>query len=138
MLDTRIKKGEGYDAIRKDLLICHQNRTWQVIQYSITIQTAFIAGWYYAIFEANKPTLAILATIFCFIIMHQLKTTMLRYSFLMNEASHALNRFEHIYDSDKKSPYEGAHKTQGRIMDTILIANATMFGFAVFALHTSL
>ncbi|WP_417835243.1 MULTISPECIES: hypothetical protein [Pseudomonadota] len=125
-----IKEGHEYDAIRKDLLICHQNRAWQVIQYSITIQTAFIAGWYYALFEADHPLLALGATIFSFAIMFLLKQALERYNFLMGKASAALNG-KAIYRSSKEGTAPRGNVTSQRIMLVILIANTVLFGFTL-------
>tara|TARA_B100000929_G_scaffold205405_1_gene163573 strand:+ start:3601 stop:4014 length:414 start_codon:yes stop_codon:yes gene_type:complete len=124
------KHGPEYDAIRKDLLICHQNRAWQVIQYSITIQTAFIAGWYYALFEANRPSLALGATIFSFSIMFLLMQALQRYNFLMGKASAALNGAS-IYLNDKEGSAPRGAATSQRIMVVILIANTVLFGFTL-------
>lgn len=127
------KDGPEYNAIRKDLLICHQNRAWQLIQYSITIQTAFIAGWYYALFEAHRPELALGATLFSFAIMYLLKQALERYNFLMNQASAAL-RSKGIYRSDEVGPTPSGAVISQRIMVAILFANAVLFGYTLCSL----
>lgn len=124
------KHGPEYDAIRKDLLICHQNRAWQVIQYSITIQTAFIAGWYYALFEANRPSLALGATIFSFSIMFLLMQALQRYNFLMGKASKAMDT-EKIYRKNSAGFKPYGSTTSQRIMIVILASNTVLFGFTL-------
>lgn len=130
------KIGVEYDAIRKDLLICHQNRVWQLIQYSVSIQTAFIAGWYYALFEAEKPLLAFMATVFSFFIMLLLTQALERYNYLMGKASSGIKG---IYYSDcnkelwfDSSPApKNAGKISKEIMLVILFSNALLAGFTL-------
>ncbi|MGP5325905.1 hypothetical protein [Vreelandella titanicae] len=125
------KSGPTYDLIRKDLLICHQGRAWQVIQYSITIQTAFIAGWYYVQFEHEKPALALVATALSFVIMYLLKQALQRYNHLMGRANYSLNEGGEIYTGSSGSKVPYASVTSERIMLSILGINLLMAGFSL-------
>jgi hypothetical protein len=94
-----VHDGEAYDQIRCDLLICHQNRTWECIRSTITIQIATIATWYYTAFEKDLHLLSALIVIFSIAITSTLKQSALRYSYLMSTASHSLNKNKRIYHS---------------------------------------
>ncbi|RTR01928.1 hypothetical protein [Halomonas nitroreducens] len=129
-MDSTKKLGAEYDAIRKDLLICHQGRAWQVIQYSITIQTAFIAGWYYVLFESKQHFLAIAASIFSLLVSHFLTQSLERYNDLMSQASTSLNKGTRIYLDSKTTTRHTARKTTEKIMAVIFYANIFMLGLS--------
>ncbi|SEM67545.1 hypothetical protein [Halomonas caseinilytica] len=139
----RMKVGPTYDNIRKDLLICHQNRAWEVIKHSITIETAILAGWYYLLFEKDQTLLSILINVFAIATSLFLLRALKRYNELMNMADNAIKDGElTIYkpeDSGNKDKDEGRTEKKlksligkngteitERLMIFLVIANITL------------
>lgn len=94
--DSSKKTGPTYDTIRTQLLINNQQRTWDMIQHTSTVEIATLAGWFY-LYSKNEFFISISLLIFSCVIVHNLRLSIIRYADLMSDASASLNSGVSIY-----------------------------------------